>query len=457
MRFVLALWIWAWVCAAKASASVPAELYDSTPSAQLILAHHATGINPDHHRARRNSAPVLAYVTPWNPSGRDIVESFRSRLDIVSPVWYTIQRKSAGNYVVSGAPPHPEDEAWYARIHSPSDDGDLPVLNVTPRFFLDGWTRDDFRALVSNEGESEALADVIVDEVERRAYDGAVFESGATLAFREPLQYLATRLHAVGKTLTVVLPPLRPVDVLHLPPEQRMQASNQARRQAELTQNMVRALRDQVDYFSIMTYDYTGPGGQPVQQGLLAGRGSTPGPNSPLEWIESNVENLSSPLDDWRGVDALFDEQDGERGAKFLMGLALYGYAYPVLWADPATSMPVPRDFPRASSTDMDVEDLEEEERLEGLLPVLVGPGEAVTSSRLHELLETHDPLIRVDTESAENVFDYKEEGDQGRTWRIYFPSAATMRARLRRLDQVGAGVALWEAGQADAWILSTL
>ena len=58
-------------------------------------------------------------------------------------------------------------------------------------------------------------------------------------------------------------------------------------------------LAPHVDYFSLMTYDYSSVG--------------RPGPNSPLEWAEECVVKL---------------DPDSRYRSKILLGLNMYGYSY---------------------------------------------------------------------------------------------------------------------------------
>mgnify|MGYP001203580839 CR=1 FL=1 len=63
--------------------------------------------------------------------------------------------------------------------------------------------------------------------------------------------------------------------------------------------NDVDRMADAVDFFSLMTYDYSNP--------------QRPGPNSPIQWVKKCVENL--------------DPQRFYR-SQILLGLNFYGYDY---------------------------------------------------------------------------------------------------------------------------------
>jgi hypothetical protein len=158
--------------------------------------------------------PVLGYVTPWNSRGKQLVEDYREKFDLVSPVWYTVHADEAKNddhvYVVRGGPPGEEDEAWYQRLQKPrASSGALKPLRVVPRFILDGWHQENFQNLLFNETRWRLLSNSIMDVVAERSFDGVVFESGASYALGAPLTKLSELLHAKDKLLILVMPPVR--------------------------------------------------------------------------------------------------------------------------------------------------------------------------------------------------------------------------------------------------------
>lgn len=162
---------------------------------------------------RHPDLPVLGYVTPWNPRGKQLVEDYREKFDLVSPVWYTVHADEAnvdGVYAVRGGPPAKEDEDWYQRLQNPTaSSGAAKSLQVVPRFILDGWDQDNFQNLIFNETRWRLLSDAIMDVVAERSFDGVVFESGASYALGPPLTKLSEVLHAQEKLLILVMPPVR--------------------------------------------------------------------------------------------------------------------------------------------------------------------------------------------------------------------------------------------------------
>lgn len=162
---------------------------------------------------RHPDLPVLGYVTPWNSRGKQLVEDYREKFDLVSPVWYTVHADEASVdevYAVRGGPPSKEDEAWYQRLQKPTtSSGAARPLQIVPRFILDGWDQDNFQNLIFNETRWRLLSEAIMDVVAERSYDGVVFESGATYALGPPLTKLSEVLHAKDKLLILVMPPVR--------------------------------------------------------------------------------------------------------------------------------------------------------------------------------------------------------------------------------------------------------
>ncbi|GJN18362.1 hypothetical protein PR202_gb05515 [Eleusine coracana subsp. coracana] len=123
------------------------------------------------NRSRRNfQNPVLAYVTPWNSKGYDMVKLFSAKLTHISPVWYDLKRFVASlssscplsylthncfsdgkRLVLEGE--HNFDAAWVSELQS---NGSL----VLPRVVLEA-----FPTVVLLEKKQKAKAiDLIVNE-----------------------------------------------------------------------------------------------------------------------------------------------------------------------------------------------------------------------------------------------------------------------------------------------------
>lgn len=162
---------------------------------------------------RHSDLPVLGYVTPWNSRGKQLVEDYRQKFDLVSPVWYTVHADEAKVnevYSVRGGPPAKEDEDWYQRLQKPKPSSDAAKpLQIVPRFILDGWDQDNFQNLIFNETRWQLLSEAIMDVVVEKSFDGVVFESGASYALGPPLTKLSELLHNKDKLLILVMPPVR--------------------------------------------------------------------------------------------------------------------------------------------------------------------------------------------------------------------------------------------------------
>ncbi|KAK6214294.1 hypothetical protein LQW54_004520 [Pestalotiopsis sp. IQ-011] len=394
------------------------------------------------HARQHPELPVLGYVTPWNSRGKQLVEDYRSSFDIVSPVWYTVHPTEDDEevYTVRGGPPDKDDEEWYRRLQKQSSGGSKP-LQILPRFFLDGWMQEDYRQLAFNETRWSRLASVIMQTVKDMSFDGVVFESAVSHALHGPLSELSARLWDHEKTMVLVLPPTRKHD----------ESLN------DISEQSATLLADVVDYFSVMTYDLTGPGGHEWQEPLPENsplyvaqkqhKVRVPGPNTATSWIRHNIMALnrheydsSQQYPDLQSRDA--SEKKGS--GKLLMGLPLYGYKYPVLFADKEAGKIIP-------AKDAD----------EGDLCILRGPGEPVIMPQIEELMEKHQPqLQKEDDEEPEYYFDYVEDGG---AWRLYLPTAKSMAKTLEAIressEDIGTacGVALWEVGQSSTELLLTL
>ncbi|EST07134.1 Glycoside hydrolase, superfamily [Kalmanozyma brasiliensis GHG001] len=247
--------------------------------------------------AKLSNRTVLAYITPWNPRGAELVDEYVDKIDLVSPVWYTIlisrdslsrstQNGADATYVLSGGPPSKTEESW---LHRKQRQG----IKFTPRFYLDGWQQKDYADLLSNSDNWQRLADVITGEASKMGYDGVVFESAASHLLFEPIRTLHSALQ--GKLLTVVLPPLRTTYSMGGRVDRTQESQNR------MIVQSIPQLAAVVDFFSIMTYDMSSAAGRvsdvegkdfPTDSPLRgAKRGSLrqPGPNSSPKWIEENI------------------------------------------------------------------------------------------------------------------------------------------------------------------------
>lgn len=472
------------------------SLYSEYPSRSTILAG-ADGppLQGSNHSKANSGLDVLGYVTPWNPAGYQIAENYRGRINTVSPVWYTVKPDgdpSFRRYQVHGGPPTDEDALWYHRLQAPATDNttrqSLAPVKIMPRFQLEEWTPEDYRTLLSHTVEGLGFTEAIIAEVMTREYDGVVLETGAAWALRAPVQALSDRLHEEGKELVIVLPPLR-----HDTAE-----SNQ------LILSAVTELSPFVDAIHVMTYDHLGQGGAlwhteseiPEGSALQSEGVRTFGPNTPLEWIERNVEGMSGQLEvdssmfgGISGVDQAFgfhasyaDVQAGlspsNVQSKLLVGVAAYGYTYPVGWLDPAAKPQIvlPPSSPihtKDNSTDEQAKFRRKAEEKEAarsdVWPILAKGGDPFTFNDLREVLRGSKVLVRRDEDSGENYVDYLKAREDGATqkrpdgteapiaWyrRAYFPSPSTMNLRIETVQRAGArGIAIWDLGQGGSWLM---
>ncbi|EPQ27103.1 uncharacterized protein PFL1_06896 [Pseudozyma flocculosa PF-1] len=511
------------------SATSPVAWAASSPrtgptTADVLSSRSASGeaLDASSYIKRHPTLPVLGYVTPWNAAGKALVEEFRNKFDLVAPVWYTVhadekRTRRQGRYEVRGGPASKADKRWVERLQRPPDAYHSP-LKVVPRFLLEGWQQRDYVELLSNRTLWSSLASSLVDEVQSRGYDGLVFESSATYLLQEPLSLLATSLHDAGKLLVLVLPPIRTRTSLGVRPSSTFESQN------TMILQSLPALSKVADYFSIMTYDMTGAGGReakvaasdlpadsPLRQ-VKRGTLRQPGPNTHPEWIRENLvaaieSSGSAGGDNDQGAQAPFGIDEAAMdptnpfpsaivsettlssvlGPKWLMGLPMYGYTYPLFFLDLETGRGIPLDPSSASALHSPT-----------TLPILRGPGRPLTSADIVRLLKTHRPSsLELDDESGESFFDYLEPssaagsgsdggggggggggGEDKVFWRAYIPTGLSMDTRIEAVLDVqagfdveaqtagrdthggragGQGLALWEVGQADRDLLASL
>ncbi|PHZ08143.1 glycoside hydrolase [Rhizopus microsporus ATCC 52813] len=254
--------------------SVNTNTIQKSLNVQTIVRNHDKP-NLEQVHVKHFSSHVLAYVTPWNNRGYDIVKEFKGKFDYVSPVWYYIQRRSPMEFDFDGE--HDVDQSWMSEVRDIS----TGKGKIVPRFQFRGWTGEDLRAFVTSEQEIQHLAKEINNQVIKYNFDGVVIECGYPAFFQKFLIELSTLLHQDQRELIVVLPSIT---------DQYKQL---------MTPEMFNAMAQYIDKFSLMTYDYSSydPNG---------------GPNAPIEWIMDNIEYLTN----------------SSNRHKLMVGLNMYAMSY---------------------------------------------------------------------------------------------------------------------------------
>lgn len=430
---------------------------------------------------------VLGYVTPWNTAGTQLVEDHRGKFDIISPVWYTVhadETKSGHIYEVRGGPPNEKDAEWYRRLQQPSaspDGVELKPLQVAPRFILDGWGQDDYHKLAFNETRWQMLSDVVNKVVNDMAFDGIVFESGATYALAPSLTTLSGALHDDGKILVVVMQPVRT-------PGERFDAlaGNQAQMVEALNDVILQSLPQLAlvaDFFSIMTYDMTGPGGREISRrdvpedskiGKAAAQGNVrePGPNTSADWVRENLVAFIEASDPGSANDQFFEyiPEAHKVPRKFLMGQPLYGYKYPVFYADKVTGkivQPTRVDPSPEHAIMTGIAAPKPRYRVpDGAKPILRAGGEPITAREIRDILNEQKPEVFQLEPEGEYYFDYDSKKEKGYT-RVFLPTRESLSHVLDTIGDVveddlqysfgGAGIALWEVGQSSEELLASV
>eukprot|EP00118_Oscarella_pearsei_P026076 m.309354 g.309354 ORF g.309354 m.309354 type:complete len:386 (+) comp46138_c0_seq1:30-1187(+) len=227
---------------------------------------------------RQFDGTVLAYITPWNGHGYDVSRTFGAKFTALSPVWLQLKRKQDGSYAIEGG--HDIDQGWMADVKSGRN------VEIVPRLFFDGWSGNDYQALLSSEGAMKELTAIVVQFLKPSGFSGAVIEVWSQLggqakeALANLVNYMAETFHLNQLKFYLVIPPaIGKGNVFDGEDFKRVSAH--------------------VDGFSLMTYDFSA--------------GSI-GPNAPLKWMRECVEALAP--------------EPGPDRAKILLGLNFYGYDY---------------------------------------------------------------------------------------------------------------------------------
>ncbi|KAG5405235.1 hypothetical protein IGI04_011354 [Brassica rapa subsp. trilocularis] len=297
---------------------------------------HFQEILTEHSKASENSSdrhydyPVLAYITPWNSKGYDMAKIYNSKFTHLSPVWYDL--KSQGNgLVLEGR--HNADKGWIQELRSKGNAMILPrvVLEAVPEEML---KKKKLRAKAIN---------LIVTECKEMEFDGIVLESWSRWAAYGVLHDPDMRKMALQFVKQLG-------DALH---EQQMQfmyvigpPRSDTLQMYDFGPDDLKFLKDSVDGFSLMTYDFS--------------NSQNPGPNAPLKWIDITLKLLLGSS----------SNVDSSLAKKVLLGLNFYG-----------------NDF-----------------------AISGGDGGAITGRDYLALLQKHKPTLHWDKESGEHLFMYRDD-----------------------------------------------
>ena len=151
------------------------------------------------------------------------------------------------------------------------------------------WTGDDYVRLFSDSNRADALTRSIINVINKYAFDGVVLEVWSQLGgqakpqLTKLIQKIGKKIRSKNKIFILVIPP--PVYAGNAP--------------GMFSEEDFDNLVDYVDYFSLMTYDYSSP--------------AKPGPNAHYGWMKQCVEKL---------------DKDSFHRDKILLGLNFYGYDY---------------------------------------------------------------------------------------------------------------------------------
>ncbi|CAG9466992.1 unnamed protein product [Pedinophyceae sp. YPF-701] len=414
------------------------------PTCGDLLAHLDKALLPPTTKVF--PGPVLGYVTPWNAKGYVMAEKYRAKLTHISPVWYQLRTREGARagaqdpYAVTGG--HDADLDWVSRLRSQPSGVDTwtPPL-IVPRVILEldqaGWQAFFAPGDVGAASRAAAVR-AIAGEVAERGYDGVVLEGWSALqgagvfrntelrsAFLSFVKGLSNELRG-GREGAAAGERRHGVLVLAVPP-----AAPSAKGAPKFTRFDWRDVSAYVDLLSVMTYDH-GPGG----------------PNAPIDWVIKNIARLVP-----RG-------KGSERAA-------LAALETPRVAADQYPPTLASGGQTRSCAADTAPGECQERPGAGLAAHLLVGlnfyGAEYDAAGRGGPILG-NDFLERVreacEGEEAESPLSWSDEfmehtvesergaGRSGGGRRAWFPTRASLRARLAAATRVGAGVAVWELGQ---------
>ena len=245
-----------------------------------ILAHHSECKENHKHF----EGETLAYITPWNPLGKEYALKYPAKFTYVAPVWHELNlHYSAGStdFALTGD----KDESFCK--------DSLGKFKLTPRVIISRTHPRAFLSLIHDDVLIDKLSEALAKFCRSNQYQGLVLEFwlqglGIIQGFEEFADYRKLLLRMLVK-IAKKFKQRGLVSIITLPPM----------RNNEINAKEFAVLVEEFDRINLMTYDFS-----PAQ----------PGPNSPLPWI---AETLAGLIDE--------SEVDPK---KILMGIPFYGYDY---------------------------------------------------------------------------------------------------------------------------------
>lgn len=348
---------------------------------QVIDESEKPWINTTH---RHFNSMVLAYVTPWNSKGYDMAIKFRAKFTHVSPVWYQLKRIGTELQLFGK---HDADQQWIAQVRK----NGLPL--ILPRVVLEASPIE----LLTKKRERKQAFDLIVSECKEMGFDGVVLEAWSQWAaygiLKDPnLREMALQLVQELGSMLHTTKAVEGLDhnlqlVLVIPPPNSIENNPDM-----FTSTDMASLSNNVDGFSLMTYDFSSA--------------YRPGPNAPIGWVRACLQLLLPVSAAKHQRDKKIDRKatNYQLAAKILMGINFYGNDY-----------------------------------------VLPRGGAPILGHEYLSLLRTHKPQLFWDAQSMEHYFDYEERLNKHR---VFYPSLKSISLRLKEAQAWGVGLSIWEIGQ---------
>ncbi|XP_016120313.1 chitinase domain-containing protein 1, partial [Sinocyclocheilus grahami] len=183
-------------------------------------------------------------IVQWNSHGYDIAKVFGPKLTSVSPVWLQLRRRGPESFHVTGL--HDHDPGWVKAVRKANKKN-----KILPRLLFDGWSYQDYMSVLDSEDEMEELGREALEVAKAEGFDGYTLELWSQLGGnkRKELVHLVTHLCETLKAGKLTC-------VLVIPPSVAPGSGQPGMFGPEDFEKLAPV----VDAFSLMTYDYSGPG-----------------------------------------------------------------------------------------------------------------------------------------------------------------------------------------------------
>ena len=231
---------------------------------------------------------TLGYITPWNKEGYEYVKKYSEKFDIISPTWFELKPEEIdGEFQIILDGSNNVDSSFMKDLKNKNK-----KILILPRLHVGFNEQKLFNIWFTK--ESDQFVKVLERRIKYNKFDGYVFDCMKIWydvnLLNKFTRYLLPKISEVMKKLNKKF-------ILTVIPVHRKNMNYQN------DKDILKKLKNYVDYFNIMTYDYD-----------QYDNDNNKFYSSPITWIKETID--------------FYAEKDNDVLKKILFGVPFHGYVY---------------------------------------------------------------------------------------------------------------------------------